>query len=245
MADTTPFDEDTFSGNVRLFPLPNLVLFPHAMQPLHIFEPRYRAMLEDALADDRLIAMALLRPDDEENYFGVPAIEPTICVGKIISAVKLPNGRSNILLGGAKRAQIIEELDTTYAYRQARVKLIEDFYPDEKEHMDLLKDELTEALDCWLPDVLRSDEQFRTIFEGNLPLGVLSDVVANCLPLDVAIKQRLLDEPDVEQRGLMLLDSIAEMEDYGEPSTVEPHPAHDVLRPKQKERTFPPNFSQN
>ena len=56
------FDASTFSGVARLFPLPNLVLYPHVMQPLHIFEERYREMLEDAIADDGLIAMALLEP---------------------------------------------------------------------------------------------------------------------------------------------------------------------------------------
>src|SRR4029079_17170823 len=62
------FDADTFCGVARLFRLPNLVLYPHVMQPLHIFEERYREMLEDALASDRLIAMALLEPGWETDY---------------------------------------------------------------------------------------------------------------------------------------------------------------------------------
>ena len=70
------FDADTFSGVARLFPLPNLVLYPHVMQPLHIFEDRYREMLEDALAGDRLIAMALLEPGWETDYESRPPIAP-------------------------------------------------------------------------------------------------------------------------------------------------------------------------
>jgi Lon protease-like protein len=58
---------DNFSGVVRLFPLPNLVMFPHALLPLHIYEPRYRRMLEDALADDQLLAMSLLQPGWEAS----------------------------------------------------------------------------------------------------------------------------------------------------------------------------------
>ena len=59
-ADHPPLSD--FAGTARLFPLPNLVLFPHVMQPLHIFEPRYRQMTADALAGDRLIAVVLLKP---------------------------------------------------------------------------------------------------------------------------------------------------------------------------------------
>ena len=66
------FTPAEFSGIVRLFPIPNLVMFPHVMQPLHVFEPRYRDLLEDALANDRLIAMAVLEPGWESDYEGQP-----------------------------------------------------------------------------------------------------------------------------------------------------------------------------
>src|SRR5687768_2370471 len=68
---------------VPLFPLPNVVLFPRAVLPLHIFEERYKTMAADALAGDRLVAMALLRPGWEKSYYGRPAIEPVVCVGTI------------------------------------------------------------------------------------------------------------------------------------------------------------------
>ena len=67
------FSVQKFAGSVRLFPLPNLVLFPHVMQPLHVFEPRYRSLLEDALASDRLITMALLDPGLGKRLRGPPA----------------------------------------------------------------------------------------------------------------------------------------------------------------------------
>ena len=75
-ARSDSFPPDEFAGTARLFPLPNLVLFPHVVQPLHIFEPRYRQLMADALADDRLIAMALLRPGWEEDYHRKPADPP-------------------------------------------------------------------------------------------------------------------------------------------------------------------------
>src|SRR5204863_9636969 len=89
-----------FKGTARLFPLPNVVLFPHVVQPLHIFEPRYRQMTADALAGDQLIAPALLRPGWEGDYEGRPATYPVVCVGKIVSEQQLPDGRFNILLRG-------------------------------------------------------------------------------------------------------------------------------------------------
>jgi len=62
------FSPDQFSGQARIFALPNLVMFPHVMQALHIYETRYRAMLEEALEGDRLIALAVLAPGWEKNY---------------------------------------------------------------------------------------------------------------------------------------------------------------------------------
>src|SRR5581483_8559229 len=99
-----------FSGTARLFPLPNLVLFPHVMQPLHIFEPRYRQMTTDALDGDRLIALALLRPGWEADYDGKPVIYPVACLGRIVAEQRLEDGRYNILLRGLSRIRVLEEL---------------------------------------------------------------------------------------------------------------------------------------
>src|SRR5215216_1637862 len=98
-----------FGGVARLFPLPNLVLFPHVMQPLHIFEPRYRQMTADALDGDRLIAMVLPRPGWELDYAGKPAVHPVACLGKVVAEQRLDDGRFNILLRGLSRLRIIEE----------------------------------------------------------------------------------------------------------------------------------------
>src|SRR5947208_17093988 len=92
-----------FSGTARLFPLPNLVLFPQVVQPLHVFEQRYRQMTADALAGDRLIAMALLRPGWEADYDGRPAIHPVACLGRVVADQRLDDGRYNLLLRGLAR----------------------------------------------------------------------------------------------------------------------------------------------
>src|SRR5882724_907350 len=94
---------------VPLFPLPNVVLFPRAVLPLHIFEERYKAMTADVLDGDKQIAMALLRPGWEKNYYGKPSIEPVVCVGTIVSHERLADGKYNFLLQGHSRALIEQE----------------------------------------------------------------------------------------------------------------------------------------
>src|SRR5947209_9701611 len=107
MSDDSTSLED-FSGTVRLFPLPNLVLFPHVIQPLHIFEPRYRQLMADALKDDRLMAMALLRPGwDKEDQQSL-ALYPVVCLGRIFKEERLNDGRYNLLLHGLSRARLVE-----------------------------------------------------------------------------------------------------------------------------------------
>src|SRR5437588_12933760 len=92
-----------FGGIARLFPLPNLVLFPALVQGLHIFEPRYRQMTADALDGDRLIVLALLRPGWEADYAGQPRIFPVACLGRIITEQRLVDGRFNLILRGLRR----------------------------------------------------------------------------------------------------------------------------------------------
>jgi uncharacterized protein len=104
---------------VPLFPLPNVVLFPRAVLPLHIFEHRYRLMTADAVAGNKLVAMALLRPGWERDYHGRPAIEPAVCVGEILSWEELEDGKYNFLLRGVARATIVREfIDRPYRYAE-------------------------------------------------------------------------------------------------------------------------------
>src|SRR3977135_4083932 len=105
------------SDLLPLFPLPNVVLFPNVFLPLHIFEPRYREMVADALTSDRMIGMVLLRPGWEGDYEGRPPVYPVACSGVITHVERLPDGRYNIVLRGLERVRIIEE-DGSRTYRQ-------------------------------------------------------------------------------------------------------------------------------
>jgi Lon protease-like protein len=114
---------------VPLFPLPNVVLFPAALLPLHIFEPRYCAMVADALEEERLIGMVMLRPGWEADYEQAPAVYPIGCAGFITHADRLPDGRYNIILRGLEKFRILDERparDGTRRYRVARIDSIEE-----------------------------------------------------------------------------------------------------------------------
>ncbi len=108
---------------IPIFPLPNAVLFPNVFLPLHIFEPRYREMVADALDGDRMIGMVLLRPGWEANYQGTPPVFPIGCAGLITHHERLPDGRYNIILRGLQKFRIRGE-DEGRSYRVARIETI-------------------------------------------------------------------------------------------------------------------------
>src|SRR5205814_75699 len=137
-----------FKSPARLFPLPNLVLFPSVIQPLHVFEPRYRQMTADALDDDRLLALVLLKPGWEEDYHLRPPVHPVACLGAITDEERLADGRYNLLLHGLRRVRIAEELPPARPYRVARVGLLEDV-PAAAGPECRLRDELAGRVPAW------------------------------------------------------------------------------------------------
>ena len=117
------------SDLLPLFPLPNVVLFPNVFLPLHIFEPRYRAMVADALEGDRLIGMVLLRPGWEGEYEGRPPVFPIGCAGLISHHEQLPDGRYNIILRGLEKFRIERE-DDSMLYRLGEVSTLHEPLPE-------------------------------------------------------------------------------------------------------------------
>jgi Lon protease-like protein len=108
---------------IPVFPLPNVVLFPNVFLPLHIFEPRYRQMVDEALSGDRIIGMVLLRPGWEGDYDGRPPVYRVGCAGVITHAERLPDGRFNIVLRGMEKFRITAE-ETAKPYRVAQVEAV-------------------------------------------------------------------------------------------------------------------------
>lgn len=215
MSDGVPSD---FSGIARLFPLPNLVLFPHVVQGLHIFEPRYRQMTADALAGDRRIALVLLREDE--------TLESVACVGEIVWHEELPDGRYNLRLRGASRVRIVEEIPTGRLYRSARVEAIPDVVPADLAELTRLRRDLAAAVLPRFADNSPARQQLQELFDGDMALGYVCDVLAYALPLPPEAKQALLAEPRVERRATAIADALR-------------------ATAARADRPFPPPFSAN
>jgi Lon protease-like protein len=203
--DQPHFDPGGFGGLVRLFPLPNLVMFPHVTQPLHIFEPRYRALLEAALASDRLIAMALLKPGWEPHYDQRPPVFEMLCLGRVTVHHKLPDGRYNLLLAGLSRARIVRELPPERPFREAQVELCPDREPRDPVVAARLQRDLLDRFRGLLPEAPQAKEQLLRLVDEEVPLGALTDIVTFSLALAPQHKQALLGELEVQRRAAALL----------------------------------------
>jgi uncharacterized protein len=210
--DDTQYSFEHFSGKARLFPLPNLVLFPHVMQPLHIFERRYRDLLEDALAGDRLIAMTVLMPGWEKNYEGRPPVYPMACLGRITTHCRLADGTYNVLLLGLRRIRLLRELPSTREFREAEVELCKDVYSAYSlARQRALRDDLRDALLQLLPNLPEAREQLDHLLQDDVPLGMLTDVIGYVLDIGMTSKQLLLSESDVYRRAEILLSRLSEV----------------------------------
>jgi Lon protease-like protein len=220
-----------FDGSVCLFPLPNLVMFPYVIQPLHVFEPRYRRMTADALAGDRLLAVVLLRPGWEDDYEGRPPVHPIACVGKIVADQRLDDGRYNLLLRGLRRVRILGEAPPQLPYRTARVELLADRGSLGPADEAALRRHLGEQVPRWLPAETAALDQFRKLLDSDLSPGALCDIFAFALPLEAEAKQELLEELDVAERARRLTELL-----------LAQVPAPEAVA---SDRKFPPDFSAN
>jgi Lon protease-like protein len=179
-------------ATIPIFPLPNVVLFPNVFLPLHIFEPRYRAMVKDALDTDRIIGMVLLRPGFESNYAGRPPIYPIGCAGLITHSEPLPDGRFNIVLRGLEKFRMIGE-DNSRDYRLAQIEPLAD--TPANDHRDAMQRHRQR-----LEGLLAAAVERRGV-EPRLPANVSDDDLVN------ALAQYLAFEP-IERQALLECDGV-------------------------------------
>jgi len=221
-----------FCGYTRLFPLPNLVFFPHVMEPLHIFEPRYREMLEEAMDGDRLITIANFEPGWERQYERRPRLKTIGCIGRIVSHQLLDDGTANILLLGLSRVRIRRELPPDKMFREAKVELLHDHYPPATESKRAaMRDRLMGVFRGSLNHCPEAAQQLDVLLGPDIPLGMLTDVVASSLRLSQQAKMKLLAETNVDRRLAMIL-RLVEGESH-------------ELRPVSCSGKYPPEFSLN
>ncbi len=224
-----------FSGQAPLFPLPNVVLFPQAVLPLHIFEPRYRQMTADALNGEGLIAMSLLAEDWESTAAdGLPPIHSTVGLGRIVAHERLDDGRYILVLRGVARARLVREQPLDLPYRMGQLELCPDHIPTSVDFDRRTRAEEITSRFCQLFPGVEFQRLVQQAMSVDLPLGSVCDVIASALPIQPALAQLFLDELNPDLRSQMLWQLLKRME---RPQALAPS--------SSSNRRFPPSFSIN
>jgi ATP-dependent Lon protease len=191
-------------SELPIFPLTQVVLFPRALLPLHIFEMRYRALLKDALATHRAIAMGLVVPG-ELDARGQPRLAPIAGAGVILEHQELPDGRSNIVLHGVARVRL-EELRFVPPYRRARATILH-----EKQTPVPAADRaaLLAQATSFAQEVHKHDPSFTLRLPASLETGAIADLCAHHLLIDASVRQGILEELDVAERVRLVTAELA------------------------------------
>lgn len=181
-----------------IFPLPDVTFFPHTMLPLHVFEARYRAMITDALARDRKIAVVRLKPGFEASYAGKPPVFLVAGAGEIVSWERLATGRYNILVKGEWRVRIESELPTDTLYRIVTAQPLDDVEStgDVSPALARIRDlcgRLLQALD-------RPSDLLDAALAADQKPGVIADRIAASVVPDPDLRQELLETREVARR---------------------------------------------
>jgi Lon protease-like protein len=192
-------------AEMPVFPLTQIVLFPHALLPLHVFEPRYRALLKDCLSTHRVMAMALITDPFRVMANGEPPIATVAGAGIVVEHQTLPDGRSTLLLHGQARVRL-EELPFVPPYRRARATLlVEDDVlvpPDDKTA-------LFASAAAFSAEVRKQNPRFSFRVPDHVSAGALADYCAHHLVIDTRTRQALLEELDARERVRIVTAELA------------------------------------
>jgi Lon protease-like protein len=189
---------------VPIFPLPNAVLFPKTLLPLHIFEERYRTMTREAVAGEGWIAIVLLREGWESNYEKNPAVHEIACLGKIENFEELDGGKYNIVIAGMHRVRLIREVQHS-PYRLAEVELLEDSSSDEEMAEIIRRRNHLGGLFSRFTELATAGKYRSTELVPQLEFEALVNMVAATLNLPAEEKQQLLELDDIAQRCDVLI----------------------------------------
>jgi len=188
---------------IPIFPLPNVVMFPNVFLPLHIFEPRYREMVADALEGDRLIGMVLLRPGWEDSYDGRPPIFPIGCAGVISHHERMPDGRYSIVLRGLEKFTVLGE-DDSKSYRQGHIQpMLETIAPADRDEIRAARQRL-EALLVPQPTGRGADRRLPPAMADE----DLVNTLAQYMELEPLEKQALLEREGLLARCRSLIELL-------------------------------------
>jgi hypothetical protein len=184
---------------VPLFPLPGAILFPRSQLPLHIFEPRYREMVRDAIDGVGRIGMIQPHRLDDDNQAPLYGVG---CIGELVGVEELEDGRFNIVLLGSNRFRIVREAEVDASYRCADGD-IEVFNDDEAEPLALIQRAEVEREARRLGDAMGLAVDWAAV--TRLDDEMLVNAIAQVAPFDVGAKQALLEQATLEGRADLLV----------------------------------------
>jgi Lon protease-like protein len=192
--------DPAFLDGLPIFPLPNAVLLPGGLMPLHVFEPRYRELTRDCLEGARLMAVARLRPGFEATYQDRPPVYPACGLGRIIASEELDDGRFLLVLRGLARVQIVRELPPVRGYREVKARLVEDDQTGRPEAARVSHAQLLALCDRLAMVLDRGGEELRALLKDCASPGACADAIAAALIMDHCERQRLLETVDPADR---------------------------------------------
>lgn len=184
---------------LSIFPLPGALLFPGMHLPLHIFEPRYRALVGDAMARDRRIGMIQPRPVGSADAEKPPLFDLG-CVGKVAEVEALDDGRYNLILQGVALFRVVRELDVTTAFRQVEAELLPVM---EDQALSIARRASLESESRAFADAQGYAVDWDQV--GRLDDESLVNGIAQIAPFDAAAKQALLEATDLEARAELII----------------------------------------
>jgi Lon protease-like protein len=222
-----------FARAIPLFPLEQVTLLPQQVIPLHVFEPRYRQMVDDTLDGAGLIAMAVFEGDEwKRDYHGRPAIRPAVCVGHIVRHEKMADGRYNLLLQGVCRATIKREEapDEKRLYRAAMLEPVEDegaelsLDPRLDTALDSARSRITAMLSVGpLAKLAAAEPILEYLRNDDIPSRAILELIAMALTSEARVRYRLLSEPDARVRADVLLAELTHLESLARKAAAQ-HP---------------------
>lgn len=194
-----------------LFPLPRVALLPHTLLPLHVFEPRYRALIGDLLQGDGLLGVPQLAPGFEGDYDGRPALMPVMGVGRVLRAKAYDNGRYDILVGGLARVRLVEELEVSTPYRQVRVAPLPELEPTTAPALDRSLQQIRFHLLKLAQQRPDQRRELRTLAElGGCPAELLDGLAGMAIGRPDE-RQRYLERDRVTERAELVLAALIEL----------------------------------
>ncbi len=197
---------ETAASALKVFPLSSVVLFPGMAVPLHIFEARYRELVKDSLASNRVMAMSQPAAGAARESVARPTLNPICCAGVIAWHEELAGGRYNIIVRGVARARISEELPARKQYREVRAEILGDpaFSGPEEEQLRQTVFELGGLLPHSFGQTVLQNA-------ASASGGSLADAMAAALVIDLERRQQLLSELDIRRRLLGVVDEVGEL----------------------------------